>query len=828
MALSRKAKQKGLELMNRGRTKNNHSSSDANEAPKDCVVCLDKVNVRGVIICAHWFCFVCIHEWSKKTNTCPLCKQRFRCITKVTVGKPYIPTQKVRIKDKNQSNISFAEDDYEVAMGLIAEDSLSEDTDNDPDESFTPSYNIPTVRGRAIRLRSGRTTSTASSLITNYTTRHAQLSSSDQRQQSSRERQTRAARRQQLTEEQETDASEDEFVAPLDNDDVNDDDDAFEEPSAASTTTSVRQDVQDLPINNDNESDSVQNSSNDEAEAVEEDKHSIETVSSQSSSILISSTVIKPPKRRKKRKSIRYCPKVDKRRSSGSTREQWIDMSHKQTTSRTSRTIKPRRPSITTPSTSSNSKKYPSRVGRDQAMEKIRRQNRMVQMSMTTFVSQYSPENEEQNSSSEEDCESSEEEDRTELESKDSHDNQQGSSRRGEELRGRNVASSSSCKIANDMKKRIEVLLSSDEDQHSNNENSDEDLSMIEPVTTRSKRLKRLQLLPDSSFEQEDSPVRKPPPRKCNEKKTILTSDDLASPIPLSTHSSPASNTAITRSSENKRKLCDFEIKFDESSESTVEITHPKISDQHKTTPPRRQYKFRKIKHDDNNEPKMMASGKSGICTTRPSLWSTVNDSKENKLAIESSSCSNIIYSGVNQSKPSSSRDASSLKNKENRVTKLDNRGKSINISIQDDSVQDDCIFASVLHTPSAVNDILNDFNWDSNSLDETVSPCVLSQKSTCTDRVATTPKENPNSSKTGRKSTNCIEGQKNFETSTTCRKTIIEETPLKDMVKKSKADISPISPFGDKKAFNFRKFRRTFRHYSPVSRDSIIICTTP
>lgn len=58
----RKAKQKGIELMNYGRNKKYTSD---NNSPKECVVCLDKVKIRGIIICQHWFCFVCIHEWSK-------------------------------------------------------------------------------------------------------------------------------------------------------------------------------------------------------------------------------------------------------------------------------------------------------------------------------------------------------------------------------------------------------------------------------------------------------------------------------------------------------------------------------------------------------------------------------------------------------------------------------------------------------------------------------------------------------------------------------------------------------------------------------------------
>ena len=61
--MSRRAKQKGIEKLNYGRNRNDRLA--ANETPKDCVICLDKVETRGMIICSHWFCFVCIFEWSK-------------------------------------------------------------------------------------------------------------------------------------------------------------------------------------------------------------------------------------------------------------------------------------------------------------------------------------------------------------------------------------------------------------------------------------------------------------------------------------------------------------------------------------------------------------------------------------------------------------------------------------------------------------------------------------------------------------------------------------------------------------------------------------------
>ncbi|KAJ4719374.1 PHD and RING finger domain-containing 1 [Melia azedarach] len=51
-----------------------------------CGICLseeDKRRLRGTLnCCSHYFCFTCIMEWSKVESRCPLCKQRFKTITK--------------------------------------------------------------------------------------------------------------------------------------------------------------------------------------------------------------------------------------------------------------------------------------------------------------------------------------------------------------------------------------------------------------------------------------------------------------------------------------------------------------------------------------------------------------------------------------------------------------------------------------------------------------------------------------------------------------------------------------------------------------------------
>lgn len=59
------------------------------EATKQvCGICLSEENkrrVRGILnSCTHYFCFACIMEWSKVESRCPLCKQRFKTISKPT------------------------------------------------------------------------------------------------------------------------------------------------------------------------------------------------------------------------------------------------------------------------------------------------------------------------------------------------------------------------------------------------------------------------------------------------------------------------------------------------------------------------------------------------------------------------------------------------------------------------------------------------------------------------------------------------------------------------------------------------------------------------
>eukprot|EP01103_Thecamoeba_quadrilineata_P013430 TRINITY_DN3730_c0_g1_i1.p1 TRINITY_DN3730_c0_g1~~TRINITY_DN3730_c0_g1_i1.p1 ORF type:complete len:247 (-),score=37.40 TRINITY_DN3730_c0_g1_i1:93-833(-) len=65
------------------------AKAESLEEGPQCGICLDNISIRGIIdICNHTFCFDCIHKWSDVSNTCPMCKARFKYITKKDVNNP--------------------------------------------------------------------------------------------------------------------------------------------------------------------------------------------------------------------------------------------------------------------------------------------------------------------------------------------------------------------------------------------------------------------------------------------------------------------------------------------------------------------------------------------------------------------------------------------------------------------------------------------------------------------------------------------------------------------------------------------------------------------
>jgi hypothetical protein len=62
-----------------------------------CAICLEEAGSKGphgtgeLNGCSHTFCYSCILEWSKVTNSCPLCKQKFTRLTQSQVHQTPFP-----------------------------------------------------------------------------------------------------------------------------------------------------------------------------------------------------------------------------------------------------------------------------------------------------------------------------------------------------------------------------------------------------------------------------------------------------------------------------------------------------------------------------------------------------------------------------------------------------------------------------------------------------------------------------------------------------------------------------------------------------------------
>lgn len=53
------------------------------EQDVECSICYEEIKERGYLDCCdHMFCFPCIYKWSSSSNTCPICKRRFKSIVK--------------------------------------------------------------------------------------------------------------------------------------------------------------------------------------------------------------------------------------------------------------------------------------------------------------------------------------------------------------------------------------------------------------------------------------------------------------------------------------------------------------------------------------------------------------------------------------------------------------------------------------------------------------------------------------------------------------------------------------------------------------------------
>lgn len=76
-----------------------------------CGICLSEEDMRrlkGTLdCCSHYFCFTCIMEWSKVESRCPLCKQRFRTISKPARSTPGVDLREVVITVPERDQVCF-------------------------------------------------------------------------------------------------------------------------------------------------------------------------------------------------------------------------------------------------------------------------------------------------------------------------------------------------------------------------------------------------------------------------------------------------------------------------------------------------------------------------------------------------------------------------------------------------------------------------------------------------------------------------------------------------------------------------------------------------
>lgn len=76
-----------------------------------CGICLSEEDMRrlkGTLdCCSHYFCFTCIMEWSKVESRCPLCKQRFRTISKPARSTPGVDLREVVIPVPERDQVCF-------------------------------------------------------------------------------------------------------------------------------------------------------------------------------------------------------------------------------------------------------------------------------------------------------------------------------------------------------------------------------------------------------------------------------------------------------------------------------------------------------------------------------------------------------------------------------------------------------------------------------------------------------------------------------------------------------------------------------------------------
>lgn len=104
-------------------TQDSHNEAKRNNESPSCGVCLEIINLQGIIdSCNHTFCFECIHKWSQVSNTCPMCKGRFKAISKQKPGQPPKKKKKADTIKVLRRDANFQDPDEDISQYLNDDD----------------------------------------------------------------------------------------------------------------------------------------------------------------------------------------------------------------------------------------------------------------------------------------------------------------------------------------------------------------------------------------------------------------------------------------------------------------------------------------------------------------------------------------------------------------------------------------------------------------------------------------------------------------------------------------------------------------------------------
>ncbi|KYQ89607.1 RING zinc finger-containing protein [Tieghemostelium lacteum] len=78
------------------------------EEPLTCAICLEKIdNLTFLDVCFHYYCYICILQWSELNPKCPLCKSIFHSLIYQVKSNTDYKRQVISNKDNSGSNSSY-------------------------------------------------------------------------------------------------------------------------------------------------------------------------------------------------------------------------------------------------------------------------------------------------------------------------------------------------------------------------------------------------------------------------------------------------------------------------------------------------------------------------------------------------------------------------------------------------------------------------------------------------------------------------------------------------------------------------------------------------